>query len=1271
MVVRQPVGGAAQNTMRRSELKLTVEPSGISPRPADFEEALNEPGVDGTGREEARPNALACARLGFWRCNQRERTWQADAVVLAWYGIPATEEMFSLDELFSRLAPDVGTELKAVLAGPRDAGEVFVKELHLTSGPSAGCWHRWEGQADVTESWLVTGSCLDITEQARALQALRESEERFRALITASSDVVYRMSPDWREMRFLAGHDFIPDTLQPTRTWLDRYIHPEDQAHVWNVIEEAIATKSQFELEHRVLRVDGSSGWTFSRAAPILDANGEIVEWLGMAKDVSARKRAELESAADLDALRRIHALSATGVQSSTIQPLLQEILEAAVYIVHADKALLQLIEQDELILVAQQGHEPAFLEFCARAGMEAFVTAEALRRGERVIAENVEQLTQTADARTREALRAAAVGALQSTPLLTRSGRRLGVLTTHWTESPTLTKRELWRLALLARQAADLIEQASTEAALRETDAQLRRALHAMTCLQQLGMRSLRCEDLHSVLDAVVETAVAVTGADFGNIQLLDEASGRLRIVAQRGFPEWWLEFWDGAPAGQSACGEALAVAQRVVVEDVEQSPIFIGTPGLEIQRRAGVHAVQSTPLFSRTGKVVGVLSTHYKAPCRPAEQVLQILDLLALQAADIIEHQQMEAALRQSEERFRVALKGSPATVYSLDRELRYTWIYNPIAGFVVEELLGKRVEDAWNARWRAEDVQTLTVIKQRALAEGTARRDEVVVHRADTSGELVLDITTEPLRESDGTITGVTCVAVDITEQRRAQDLLRAKRFGEHLIDAANVAIMGLDERGCTAVFNRAAEKISGYSRTDLAGRNWFEVLVPRDRFSDVWVELAQSPENRMPDTFETPILTKNGEQRTMSWRNSAINVENDRVITISFGIDLTDQRRAEQYLVNAQKMESIGTLAGGIAHDFNNILNGILGGIALFELSQHETSEYLTGIDDMKALVRRGADLCKQLLGFACRGKYLPKPLDIARIVEEISTTFGRTRPDITILHEFAEALPPVFMDQAQLEQTLLNLFLNAARAMPAGGRLLLHAEEATTSDEEAKVPGIIPGHFVRLVVADTGVGMDSATKARVFEPFFTTRHGDGVGLGMASAYGIVKNHGGSIAVESEPGKGSAFTLMLPVAEARPHVATIPASARAQKDCGLILIVDDELRLLSLWDRALRKLGYEVLTASSGPRALELAQIHAKELKLVILDLVMPGMGGAETFDALRNIAPELKVLLVSGRSDDGEVQALLSRGCSGFIGKPFDVATLAAKLQSLI
>jgi PAS domain S-box-containing protein len=478
--------------------------------------------------------------------------------------------------------------------------------------------------------------------------------------------------------------------------------------------------------------------------------------------------------------------------------------------------------------------------------------------------------------------------------------------------------------------------------------------------------------------------------------------------------------------------------------------------------------------------------------------------------------------------------------------------------------------------------------------------------------------------------------------------------------------------------------AQEKPRHYGVDD--GGIWAECLRKRVPVihDDKLANRKRPPDGDTPMFREVvvPIFRKEKMVAILGVGNKAAGYTAEDVSTISYLADMAweiaERRRMEQereelqlQLAEAQKMEAIGTLAGGIAHDFNNILTGILGGLTLLELGAGDDSGSKTDIPEMKALVKRGAELTKQMLGFARRGKFDIQPLDLARVVAKTSALFGRTRTDITIQLDFAPGLLAVLMDHSQLEQVLLNLFVNAGQAMPEGGQLLLRAENAELANTEGARLGIPPGLFARLVVTDTGAGMDAGTMGRIFEPFFTTKGpGQGTGLGLASVYGIIKNHAGFIGVESEVRKGTTFTLLLPATERQVAEDKTPPAVILH-GTGTILVVDDEEQIVKVCARLLQKFGYQVLTASGGKQAIELVRQYGAKLSLVLLDMTMPEMSGRQTYEAMQKLVPGIKVLLSSGRSVEGQAQELLDSGCNGFIQKPFDAVDLAAKVRKLL
>jgi len=367
-----------------------------------------------------------------------------------------------------------------------------------------------------------------------------------------------------------------------------------------------------------------------------------------------------------------------------------------------------------------------------------------------------------------------------------------------------------------------------------------------------------------------------------------------------------------------------------------------------------------------------------------------------------------------------------------------------------------------------------------------------------------------------------------------------------------------------------------------------------------------------------------------------------------------------------------MEAIGTLAGGIAHDFNNVLMGIQGHASLALLyadSGRPHSQHLKGIEDM---VQNGAYLAKQLLGFARGGKYEIEPTDLSQLIEKNSEMFGRTKKEIKIDIKHKDNIWPVEVDQGQIEQVLLNLYLNASQAMPGGGCLYIEISNVVLDKDYTKPFGVKSGKYVKTSITDTGIGMDEATRQKIFDPFFTTKEmGRGTGLGLASVYGIINNHGGIINIDSEIGKGTTFNIYLPASEKEVTIKEERLVGEILRGTETVLLVDDEHIILDVGQEMLKEMGYEVLLARSGKEAVEVYKEYKDEIDLVILDMIMPEMNGGEVYDTMKESDLKAKVLLSSGYSIEGQASKILKRGCDGFIQKPFRIKELSRKIRKLL
>jgi len=387
-----------------------------------------------------------------------------------------------------------------------------------------------------------------------------------------------------------------------------------------------------------------------------------------------------------------------------------------------------------------------------------------------------------------------------------------------------------------------------------------------------------------------------------------------------------------------------------------------------------------------------------------------------------------------------------------------------------------------------------------------------------------------------------------------------------------------------------------------------------------------------------------------------------------------IDVTKRKKLEAQWQHAQRMESIGTLAGGIAHDFNNLMMGIQGNISLLLFDIDSSYPHYKKLKNIEESIKSGARLTSQLLGYARKGKYEARRLVLNRIIDESAETFGRTRKEITINRRFESDLSEIEADRTQIEQILFNLFINAADAMPGGGDLTLKTTNINSQDMTDKQYKPVAAKYVMLQVTDTGEGMDAKTLERIFDPFFTTKGlGRGTGLGLASVYGIIKAHGGYIDVDSKQGVGTTFHIYFPALD-KPNIHShTPHKGpdRIKPGKGTILMVDDEEIIIDVSIEMLEKIGYRVLKTLSGKEAISEYQANSAKIDLVILDLIMPKISGSEVYDKLKEINPQVKVLLSSGYSVDGQATEILKRGCNGFIQKPFNMGELSRKVNEIL
>ncbi len=509
-------------------------------------------------------------------------------------------------------------------------------------------------------------------------------------------------------------------------------------------------------------------------------------------------------------------------------------------------------------------------------------------------------------------------------------------------------------------------------------------------------------------------------------------------------------------------------------------------------------------------------------------------------------------------------------------------------------------------------------------------------------------------------------------DVTEAMSAKEALRSseERF-RSLSENAPVIIFALDPIGTITYLNPAFEKILGIDRHALLGRPFIEWINKRESkaCNHTFDQLIRG--DIASAELNLTFYHKSGAKRLFNL-SVAVNLDMQYHVTGIIGMakDITEEHDLQCQLVQSQKMEAIGTLAGGVAHDFNNLLMGMQANLSLMHLSPSADPTLKDRIQRIEHQIQTGANLTRQLLGYARKGKYVITTVNLNNLIDEALAIVERTNKAVSIVRLLCEDPVLIRADQGQMELVLLNLFVNAVDAMPEGGTLTVATQHLDQQDSLRGNRWDEP--FCEIRVTDTGIGMDPATQKRIFEPFFTTKEvGQGTGLGLASVYGVIQNHGGSIHVDSIEGSGTTFTISLPETSEPVHPKTSPMKNVMLKNGGKILLVDDEPLILKYTREMIQSLDFDVLPACNGKEAIDIYRQHCADIDLVVLDMIMPGMDGLGVYKILRKINPDLRVIVTSGNTSQSRLEEILSNGCNRCLKKPYSRNQLAEEIQEIL
>jgi PAS domain S-box-containing protein len=652
----------------------------------------------------------------------------------------------------------------------------------------------------------------------------------------------------------------------------------------------------------------------------------------------------------------------------------------------------------------------------------------------------------------------------------------------------------------------------------------------------------------------------------------------------------------------------------------------------------------------------------------------------LICLLFLDEEAHVSAEEAIRKSEERYRIVADFTNDWEYWIDAEGNFLYCSpscERITGYSPKDFLVD--PDLMNRIIHPDDL-TATLDHYhnvRKLAPYAVDAMDFRIIRRDGATRWIGHVC-QPVYGQDGQPLGRRGSNRDMTVRKRAEE--NNLRFAA-IIESSDDAIIGKTLDGTITSWNRGAERIYGYKEHEVVGRP-ITILAPHDREDEIQGILEQIKSGESIQHVETVRRNNIGENIPVSLTISRIIDKEGRITGLStISRDISDRVKAAQQrealqeqLFQAQKMEAIGTLAGGFAHDFNNKLQVIDGCVELILFNKDLPETIKPDLEIMKQAINICSELIKGMMVFSRKTPVEFQPIELNKLVAQTRSMLTRSIPtmiEIDLL--LADDLWTINASLSQIDQILMNLAVNAKDAMPDGGRLTIRTRNITLDDEFLRpYPHTKPGRYVLLSVTDSGNGIDQETVKHIFEPFFTTKEpGKGTGLGLSVVYGIVEKHGGMIVCDSRPSVGTTFRIYFPAIEVVPQEQYTQKKKPLRGQGETILVVDDEAHITEFASRMLAKANYRVITASNGKEALELYEKHQEEVKLVILDLIMPEMGGEECLRALLTINPGVRVLVVSGDLKEGMADDLKVAGAKGVIKKPFDVTRLLENIRKII
>jgi PAS domain S-box-containing protein len=818
-----------------------------------------------------------------------------------------------------------------------------------------------------------------------------------------------------------------------------------------------------------------------------------------------------------------------------------------------------------------------------------------------------------------------------------------------------------------------------------KQTEEALRQSLEDVTRMQQMSTRLLQAGDFSLLLHDILDAAVEITGAQMGNIQLLDD--DYLRITAQRGFAPPFLEFFDAVHGDHAASGTALQRGERVIVEDVRKSPIFAGTPALEVMLAAGARAVQSTPLVTRSGRVLGLFSTHYQhAPHQPSERELRLLDILARQAADLIEHKQGEEALRAREADLELVINQTPFMLTRCSRDLRYQFVsrtYAEMMGRQPADIVGKAIVEIMGQ----EGFEAIRPYVETVLA-GTRVEYELDVPVSKVGIRSVRVVLT-PDTDERGRVQGWIASILDIGERKQVEE---ARALLAGIVDSSDDAIISKNLNGTITSWNAGAERIFGYTAAEAVGQSITLIIPPERRNEEVEI-IQRLREGQKIEHFETQRVAKDGRLVPISITVSPVRNRQGVVIGASkIARDIGDRVRADEerarLLVSEQAARAQAEEASRakddflatVSHELRTPLNAILGWAAMLDDAASLDARTSKGLQSIQRNTRTLAQLVDDLLDVSrmISGKMRldVAPMDLGNVIDAAVEAVlpAASAKDIGIHVVVDPAGRTMVGDPTRLQQVVWNLLSNAVKFTPGGGRV-----EVSTR---------VHKHEIELAITDSGIGIDATFLPYVFDRFrqadaSSTRAQSGLGLGLAIVRNLVELHGGTVRAESDGrDAGTRFIIQLPrtnaplmAGDARKPVsaAAVTAATNMHRLEGVrVLIVDDDRESCEMMLEALRGYGASLRCAMSAGEAIDALSEFTPDL--VLSDIAMPGRDGYAVLREVRAretmFGRHVPVAAVTAYAHAEDRARAIAAGFDEYVAKPVHPAALAFAVARL-